>query len=82
MEILRRHPNRAGRVVEILAKLQEALPELVDADRMTTSTTRCWPASSTSLPQVAVGSIRKTGWSAGSGSSCMERRQLQVIVLA
>jgi len=33
-------------------------------------------------PQVAVGSIRKTGWSAGSGSSCMERTQLQVIVLA
>jgi len=40
------------------------------------------PFASSVVPQVAVGSIRKTGWSAGSGSSCMLRRQLQVIVLA
>ena len=40
------------------------------------------PFASSVVPQVAVGSIRKTGWSAGSGSSSMPRRQLQVIVLA
>ena len=32
MEILRRNPNRAAPVVEILSKLQEALPELVDGE--------------------------------------------------
>jgi hypothetical protein len=32
MEILRRNPSRVGPVVEILAKLQEALPELVDGE--------------------------------------------------
>ena len=40
------------------------------------------PTGSAAVPQVAVGSIRKTGWSAGSGSSSMDCRQLQVIVLA
>ncbi len=40
------------------------------------------PFASSAVPQVAVGSIRKTGWSAGSGNICMESRQLQVIVLA
>ena len=33
-------------------------------------------------PQAGVASIRNTGWSAGSGSSSMDRRQSQVIVAA
>ena len=32
MEILRRNPNRAGPVVEILAKLQEALADFGDGE--------------------------------------------------
>jgi hypothetical protein len=40
------------------------------------------PFASSGVGQVALGSIRKTGWSAGSGSCAMYCRQWQVIVLA